>query len=192
MERSFFKSKDGQKVITALCIVGCYVVMYGLLMLFMNIFENSTPAFLIFLVISMFFAYKSCKGALVNSLSFLPWPVFIVLVIMLSAVIGCFTAPYHIGKWIAKKANHTLSTQHDIGNTSAMSYTEESLRKLSIEELDKLHLNIAYLVMPTSDEPATKRIPFGTQVYGCKTWGEARELMDLVTKIHNEKLPKKQ
>ena len=138
MEKSFFKSKDGQKVVTALCIVGCYIVMYGLLMLFMNVFENSTPAFLIFLVISMVFAYKLCKGALVNSLSSSPWPVFIVLVIMLSAVIGCFTAPYHIGKWIARKANHTLSSLPDSGNAAPVSYTEETLRKMSIEELDKL------------------------------------------------------
>lgn len=192
MEKSFFKSKDGQKVVTALCIVGCYIVMYGLLMLFMSVFENSTPAFLIFLVISMFFAYKSCKGALVNSLSSLPWPAFIVLVIMLSAVIGCFTAPYHIGKWIARKVNHTLSSLPDSGNTTPNSYTDETLRKMSIEELDKLHLNLAHLVMPTFDEPATKRIPVGKQAYGCKTWGEARNLMDLVAKIHNEKLPKKQ
>lgn len=159
-------------------------------MIFMSVLENSTPVFLIFLVISMFFAYKSCKGALVNSLSSLPWPVFIVLVIMLTAVIGCFTAPYHIGKWIAKKVNNTLSGLPDSGNVTPASYTEESLNKMSIEELDKLHLNLTHLVMPTFDEPASKRIPFDTQSYGCKTWGEARNLMDLVAKIHNEKLPK--
>ncbi len=190
--KSYFKSNDGQKVVTALCIIVCYIIMYGLLMMFMSLLENNPLAFLIFLLVSMFFAYKSCKGALVNRLSSLPWPVFILLVIMLSAVVGCFTSPYHVGKWVAKKVNKAFNAMPDNEKKVAASYTEESLRKMSIEELDKFHLNLALLVMPAFDEPATKRIPLGTQSYGCKTWGEARNLMDLVAKIHNEKLSKKQ
>ena len=99
-----------ETVTTIICVVVSYIVMYGLLMLFMGILENSTPAFLVFLVICFIFAFKSCKGSLNQKLSSLPWPVFLVLLVMLSAVIGCFTAPYHIGKWIAEIINKTINT----------------------------------------------------------------------------------
>ena len=71
-----------------------------------------------------------------------------------------------------------------------MNYSEEALKNMPLEQLDKLHLELAHLVMPTFSEPANKKIPFGTDGFGCKTWGEARDLMDLVAKVYNEKLPK--
>ena len=100
-----------EKIITTVCVVISYIIMYGLLTLFAGVLESSTPAFLVFLVICFISAYKSCKGTLNQHLSNLPWPVFLVLLVMLSAVIGCFTAPYHIGKWIAEKINSTKNTQ---------------------------------------------------------------------------------
>ncbi len=190
MGKNIDNPNDRQKTVTALCVVVSYIIMYGLLMLFMSVLENSTPAFLVFLVISFIFAYKSCKGSLHNNLSNLPWPVFLVLLVILSAVIGCFTAPYHIGMWIAKKINNSVSFESS-SNASTTSYTEESLRKMSLKELDELYLDLTHIVMPTYSEPESKKIPYGTKAYGCKTWGEARAFMDLVAKIHNEKLPKK-
>lgn len=111
MDKSFLKSKSGQNTIKAICIVLSYVVLYGLLMLLMSVLEDSTPAFIIFLVACMVFAHKSCKGFLMNTLSSLPWPIFMVLVIFLSAIVGCFTAPYHIGKWMAEKIIEYLNIQ---------------------------------------------------------------------------------
>lgn len=69
--------------------------------------------FISFSVICMFFAYKSCKGRLVSSLSFLPPPAVILASILLAEVIGLFTAPYHIAKWVAKKINAELKSLSD-------------------------------------------------------------------------------
>lgn len=188
MDKSFLKSKSGQSTIKAICIIVSYIVLYGLLMLLMNVLQDSTPAFLVFLVVCMIFAHKSCKGVLANALGFLPWPVFFVFVILLSAVVGCFTAPYHIGKWISKKIIEYGKKTDKVTEQVNKRYSEESLKKMSDEELDALHLNLAVLVMPTFDEPETKCIPDGLQSYGCKTWGEARKLLDLVAEIYNERL----
>lgn len=76
--------------------------------------------------------------------------------------------------------------------TSSNVYTKEQLQKMSVEELSELHLELAHIVAPGFGRPASEKIPTGTKSYGCKTWGEARALMDLVTEIHNNKLPKKQ
>ncbi|MBQ8649249.1 MAG: hypothetical protein IJ470_04190 [Clostridia bacterium] len=70
-------------------------------------------------------------------------------------------------------------------------YSEESLRKMSIEELYKLYENLSYLVVPSFDEPATKRLPLGSPTYGCKTYGDLRNLMNLVTNIYNSKRTQK-
>lgn len=70
-------------------------------------------------------------------------------------------------------------------------YSEENLRKMSIEELFKLYEDLSYLVVPSFDEPKTKRLPFGSQTYGCKTYGDLRNLMDLVTNIYNTKRTQK-
>lgn len=66
-----------------------------------------------------------------------------------------------------------------------------TLQGMSLEALDKIHLELALLIMPTYDLPANKKIPFWKRVYGCVTWGDARDLMDLVAKVHNDKLPQK-
>lgn len=157
-------------------------------MLFMNVLQDSTPAFLIFFVICAIFAHKSCKGFLANSLGFLPWPVFLVFVILLSAVVGCFTAPYHIGKWISKKIIEYGKVVDKATEQVNKRYSKESLNKMSDEKLDALHLKLAVLVMPTVDEPESKLIPADLQSYGCKTWGEARKLLDLVAETYNERL----
>lgn len=70
-------------------------------------------------------------------------------------------------------------------------YSEESLRGMTNDELDKIYLDMTHIVMPAFDEPDTKRIPSNINSYGCKTWGEARRFMDLVAKVHNEKLKDK-
>lgn len=100
-----------KSTVKIICIVISYVVMYGLLSLILLIADSSSIACIIFLVICMAFTYKSCKGMLVDHLSDMPWPVFIVLIILLSAVIGCFTAPYHIGKWISDIINGDSDNQ---------------------------------------------------------------------------------
>lgn len=76
------------------------------------------------------------------------------------------------------------------GRTPKNNYTEETLKQMSIDELHNLYMNLACLIMSAADEPASRKIPFGTYAYGCKTWGEARNLFDLIAKIHNEKIQK--
>ena len=70
-------------------------------------------------------------------------------------------------------------------------YSEESLRKMSIEELFRLYENLSYLVVTSFDEPATKRLPIGSPTYGCKTYCDLRNLMNLVTNIYNSKRTQK-
>ena len=103
MDKSFFKTESGKKIIKVICIIASYAVFYGLFIACIGFLNNNTVAFAAFIIICMIFAYKSSKGYLVNTLSSLPWPLFLSLVLLLSALIGCFTAPYHIGKWVAEK-----------------------------------------------------------------------------------------
>lgn len=70
-------------------------------------------------------------------------------------------------------------------------YTKEKLQKMSVKELYNLYTELTHIVVPNKNEPDSKKIPTSTKSYGCKTWGEARRLMDLVSGIHNSKLPKK-
>lgn len=69
-------------------------------------------------------------------------------------------------------------------------YSEEELRKLTTEELDTLYMEVVHVVMPAHRQSSEKRIPPGTNSFGCKTWDELRGLVDLIAKIHNEKLKK--
>lgn len=92
------------ETIERICILIAYLIMYGSMTAICTFAANSSmTAFTVFAVICMFFSYKSCKGRLVSSLNFLPTPATILLSVLLSIVIGIFTAPYHIAKWVAKK-----------------------------------------------------------------------------------------
>lgn len=76
-----------------------------------------------------------------------------------------------------------------MSNNNKLDY--QTLQSMSMETLDKIHLELAQLIMPTYDLPANKKIPFWKRVYGCVTWGDARDLMDLVAKVYSDKLPQK-
>lgn len=105
------KRRLSPEAVERICILVAYIVMYGSMTAIGNILSsNSTAVYISFSVICMFFAYKSCKGRLVSSLNFLPPPAVILLSIMLAQIIGLFTAPYHIAKWVAKKINAKLKS----------------------------------------------------------------------------------
>lgn len=70
--------------------------------------EGNTVAFVIFAAAMCVFSYKACKSFLVNALSALPWPVFLVLTMVLSCLVGVVVAPYYIGKWIGEKVSGYL------------------------------------------------------------------------------------
>ncbi len=76
-------------------------------------------------------------------------------------------------------------------NLSEDIYSEERLKTMSLSELDVLHQEVSYLVAIGFDEPANKRLPLNVKSCGCKTYGEARKLMDLTAKVYNSKLPSK-
>lgn len=108
------KRRLSPEAVERICILVAYIVMYGSMTAIGKIASsNSDVVFISFSVICMFFAYKSCKGRLVSSLSFLPTPAVILLSILLAEVIGLFTAPYHIAKWVAKKINAELKSLSD-------------------------------------------------------------------------------
>lgn len=96
---------DKNKIVKSVTIVLAYIVFFGLFGVIEKVLNGSTVGFVIFMVISCAFAYKSLKGALSDALSFLPLPVYVVIVLILSGTIGCLVAPYHIGKWIADQVN---------------------------------------------------------------------------------------
>lgn len=124
-----------KRTTTAICIICSYIVVYGLLTLFMNVISNNSVIFLIFLAFCIFFTYRSSKGTLSDKLSFLPLPFFIVVVIMLSAIIGCFTAPFHIGKWIAEFINKRTPTSPkktvDIASLSDEEMTDKLIAEIA-------------------------------------------------------------
>lgn len=66
-------------------------------------------------------------------------------------------------------------------------YTKAKLQTMTYNELDELYLRVGHVIMPTMEEPASRKIPSGTEAFGCKTWGEARDLLDLLAEVMNEK-----
>ena len=119
MSQSYFSTKEGKTTLKIICIVASYIVLYGVFGLMMGLLENNSIAFIIFLIICMAFTFKACKGMLVNHLSNLPWPAFIVILILLSGVIGVFVAPYYIGRWIAEKISNNIPTSANNTNSPA-------------------------------------------------------------------------
>lgn len=197
-------SKQKNSTITTVCIVVSYIVLYGIFSLFVY-GNDSTTVFLIFLVFCMAFAYKSCKGFLVNTLSSLPWPVFLVLTILIAGVVGAFTAPYHIGKWIAKKiapmfnSNQIVNTTYE--NTASKKNEFDNMMQkintMSESELDHIHDELLEYVMKRPiplpgvdfnlDEFKKKEKEFdnkllaeGKLIYGCRTYGEATRLNEAI------------
>lgn len=109
MKTNFFATKHGHNLIKIICILLSYILMYGVLVLIMNFSGNNTIVVIVFLIICIFFTYKTFKGALLDRLADLPWAVALVVGLLLSALTGVFTAPFFIGKWIAEKITKSIS-----------------------------------------------------------------------------------
>ena len=153
--------------------------------------SNSTVGFWIILIVGLFCYFRFTKGRLNDKLSQFIWPVWLVGMLILGSTIGIFIAPYHLGKWIASKIPDN-NVDFNIYDNKGIGISEEDLKKKSDQELEEMYRNVIHIVIPASEEPATKRIPnnLKDKVYGCKTWGEGRELIDLLAKVKNERLKK--
>lgn len=154
--------------------------------------SDSMVGFWIVLIVGLFSYFRFTKGRLNDSLSRFPWPVWLVTMLILGTTIGIFIAPYHLGKWIASKIPDNMGSTSFSDNSKKIDISEDELRRKTDEELEEMYTNIMYVIMPSSDEPATKNIPnnLREKVYGCRTWGEARDLFDLLAKVSNERRTK--
>lgn len=93
---------------STICIVLSYILIYGLLTILFNCFGDNSYLTIVILVICVICTWKSMKEVIVDHLSSLPWPVFILLTFFLSMIVGLFTAPYYVGRWIGRKVNFLL------------------------------------------------------------------------------------
>lgn len=166
----------------------CIIVMYVIFIVIVSgpaMNSDSMIGFGIIEILGLFCYFRFTKGRLNDALSHLIWPVWLVAMLILGATIGVFIAPYHLGKWIASKIPDNIEST---GSQTKYDNSETNLKRKSDEELEEMYMNLIHIVIPASEEPNSKTIPLNVNAYGCKTWGEARNLVDLLAKVRNDRL----
>ncbi len=110
-ENKGFKEFLCSSVGKAVMIVMLYVVILGLLMLCVNIFDNSEAVGLIFALALGVFGWKALNRIQPSMFLFLPlagWVLYFVIKGLLSIVVGVFAAPFVIAKKITKSIQANL------------------------------------------------------------------------------------
>ena len=102
---NFFASEAGRWVITAICAV----LIWGLMYLFIQI--NAEPITLIMAVICAYFGWRALnriQPAMFIWMSWVGWLIYFFVKLFISVAIGFFIAPYHIGKSIGGKIHDSI------------------------------------------------------------------------------------
>ena len=173
MKDNFFKTQFGKQTVTILSIVISYIIFYGLLVILMNVMNSGGIPFIIFSLICMFFAVKSFKDLLTGILDSFPWWASIILVWLLGVVLGYFVAPYHVGKWVAKKINEKSPFEAMLDSVSSM----------DLDTAREMYLNLCDIMFEQirSNAPDDSNIESG-EIYCCKTYVQAKILREATQK----------
>lgn len=173
MKKKFLLSENGQRTVSALCILAAYIIVYGSFALFEYVLTKKALVAFVYIAAGTFFTYRPCRNKFAYSLAkSLPRPLDIAVSVFIAAAAGVFAAPYYMGERLIP-----------------FEYTKEALTAMPLKKLKKLDLDLTLIGLQFM--PERKKIPLWIHAYGCKTYGEATELHQLVTEIYCDRFNEK-
>lgn len=181
-----------------LLIIILYCTIFGCLSIVASI-EGTEIIGGIVAIICAVFGWKALDKIQPRIFLFMPiigWVIYVAVKGTLSVFIGLFVAPFIISKKLTEiiQSNITIEDDNYVhvkkDDARQVFYAEDVIREMSDKELEETYMDLMYILMPASSKSSDEPIPTDIDAYGCETWGEARELVDIIADIKNERLRK--
>ncbi len=181
----------------ALLIIVIYCIIFGCLSVVASI-EGTEIIGGIVGIICAFFGWKALDKIQPRIFLFMPiigWVIYVAVKGILSIFIGLFVAPFVISKKLTELIQSNIIIEDDYvyknkKEVRQVFYAEDVIRDMSDDELEEIYMDLMYILMPASSKSSDKPLPADIDAYGCETWGEVRDLVDLIADVKNERLKK--
>lgn len=144
MKKKFLLSENGQRTVSALCILAAYIIVYGSFALFEYVLTKKALVAFVYIAAGTFFTYQPCRNKLTYSLAkSLPRPLDIAVSVFIAAAAGVFAAPYYMGERLIP-----------------FECTKEALTAMPLKKLKKLDLDLTLIGLQFMPERKKSRFGF--------------------------------